>query len=72
MFCQVIAHQWAPGTTADDRAGFAQALQALRGVPEVSDLRWGEDGTGIAGNHDAVSIIDFPDLAAARRRSEGG
>jgi catechol 2,3-dioxygenase-like lactoylglutathione lyase family enzyme len=67
VFRQVIAHRWAPQTTADDRAGFIKALQDLRAVPEVADLRWGEDTTTIADNHDAVSIIDFPDLAAARR-----
>ncbi|MEU2610471.1 VOC family protein [Micromonospora sp. NPDC007271] len=67
MFRQVIAHRWAPGTTADDRAEFAAAFEALREVPDVAALWLGEDTTTIDDNHDAVTIIDFPDYAAARR-----
>lgn len=67
MFRQVVFHRWSPDATDDDRAGFARAVAALRGVPDVAAVEWGEDDTGIPDNHHGVTILDFPDLPAARR-----
>ena len=67
MFRQVIAHRWAPGTTDDDRRRFRAALDGLRAVPELSALRHGDDAGHFPGNHDYVAVLDFPDVAAARR-----
>lgn len=70
MFRQVVAHRWAPGTTDDDRHRFREAMDGLRAVPELAALRHGDDAGLFAGNHDFVAVLDFPDLAAARRYVE--
>jgi catechol 2,3-dioxygenase-like lactoylglutathione lyase family enzyme len=67
MFRQVIAHRWAPGTTDADRHGYRAALEALRAIPEVASLRYGDDAAHFDGNHEFVAVLDFPDFATARR-----
>jgi catechol 2,3-dioxygenase-like lactoylglutathione lyase family enzyme len=67
MFRQVVAHRWAAGTTAADRALFVQAMEGLRAVPELVGLRYGEDAGHFPDNHEFVAVLDFPDFAAARR-----
>ncbi len=67
MFRQVVAHRWAPGTTDADRAGFRAAMDSLREIPELTDLRYGDDAARFPGNHEFVAVLDFPDFAAARR-----
>jgi catechol 2,3-dioxygenase-like lactoylglutathione lyase family enzyme/uncharacterized protein (DUF1330 family) len=67
VFRQVVAHRWAPGTTDGDRTRYRAALDALREIPEVTALRHGEDAALFDGNHEFVIVLDFPDLAAARR-----
>lgn len=67
MFRQVVAHRWAPGTTDDQRRRFRDALDDLRAIPEVSTLRYGDDAGIFGGNHEFVTVLDFPDLDAARR-----
>lgn len=67
MFRQVVAHRWVPGTTDDDRRRYREAIEALRAIPELSALRYGDDAAHFGGNHDFVAVLDFPDFAAARR-----
>jgi catechol 2,3-dioxygenase-like lactoylglutathione lyase family enzyme len=67
MFRQVVAHRWVAGTTDDERTAFRAAMDGLRAVPELSALRYGDDAGHFPGNHDFVAVLDFPDLAAARR-----
>jgi catechol 2,3-dioxygenase-like lactoylglutathione lyase family enzyme/uncharacterized protein (DUF1330 family) len=67
LFRQVVAHRWAPGTDAAARAGYRNAMESLRAVPELVALRHGDDGEFFAGNHHYVAVMDFPDFAAARR-----
>jgi catechol 2,3-dioxygenase-like lactoylglutathione lyase family enzyme len=70
MFRQVVAHRWAEGTTEADRQGFRAAMEALRAIPELSALRYGDDAAHFDGNHEFVAVLDFPDFAAARRYVE--
>jgi catechol 2,3-dioxygenase-like lactoylglutathione lyase family enzyme len=70
MFRQVVAHTWAPGTTDADRTGFRAALEDLRTIPELAALRYGDDAAHFEGNHEFVTVLDFPDFAAARRYVE--
>jgi catechol 2,3-dioxygenase-like lactoylglutathione lyase family enzyme len=67
MFRQVVAHRWIPGTDAAARADFGKAMESLRGIPELSALKHGEEAGYFPGNHDYVAVMDFPDFAAARR-----
>lgn len=67
MFRQVVAHRWAEGTTADDRRRYRAAMDALRAIPELTALRYGDDAGHFPGNHEFVAVLDFPDFAAARR-----
>lgn len=70
VFRQVVAHRWAEGTTDEDRERFREAMDGLRAIPELAALRYGDDAAHFAGNHDFVAVLDFPDLAAARRYVE--
>jgi catechol 2,3-dioxygenase-like lactoylglutathione lyase family enzyme len=70
MFRQVVAHRWAAGTTEDDRRRFRDAMEALRAIPELSSLRYGDDVAHFEGNYEFVAVLDFPDFAAARRYVE--
>jgi catechol 2,3-dioxygenase-like lactoylglutathione lyase family enzyme len=70
VFRQVVVHRWADGTTDDDRHGFRAAMEALRAIPELSALRYGDDAARFEGNHEFVAVLDFPDFAAARRYVE--
>jgi catechol 2,3-dioxygenase-like lactoylglutathione lyase family enzyme len=67
VFRQVVAHRWAPGTDAVARAGFRDAMESLRAIPELVALRHGDDAAHFDGNHDYVAVLDFPDFASARR-----
>ena len=67
MFRQVVAHRWITGTDAAAREDFRKAMESLRGIPELSALRHGDEVGHFPGNHDYVAVMDFPDFAAARR-----
>jgi catechol 2,3-dioxygenase-like lactoylglutathione lyase family enzyme len=42
-------------------------MDSLRAVPELVTLQHSDDAGRFAGNHDYVAVLDFPDVAAARR-----
>jgi len=67
MFRQVVAYRWSPDASESDRAAFIAAVEGLRAIPELTQLRFGEDARHFEGNHDFVAVMDFPDFAAARR-----
>jgi catechol 2,3-dioxygenase-like lactoylglutathione lyase family enzyme len=67
VFRQVVAHRWSPQADATARDGFRTAMESLRAVPELVALHHGDDAGHFPGNHDYVAVLDFPDLAAARR-----
>jgi catechol 2,3-dioxygenase-like lactoylglutathione lyase family enzyme len=67
VFRQVVAHRWAPGTDDAARAGFRDAMESLRAIPELVALRHGDDAGHFVGNHDYVAVLDFADFATARR-----
>jgi catechol 2,3-dioxygenase-like lactoylglutathione lyase family enzyme len=67
VFRQVVAHRWAEGTTDADRHRYREAMEALRAIPELAGLRYGDDAALFPGNHEFVAVLDFPDLPAARR-----
>ena len=67
MFRQVIAVRWAEGVTAEQAQAFRVALDALRAIPELVAMTWGDDAGHFEGNFDFVSVQDFADFASARR-----
>src|SRR5690348_18413639 len=67
MFRQVVTNRWVPGTDAAAQEDFRKAMESLRGIPELSALRHGDEVGHFPGNHDYVAVMDFPDFAAARR-----
>lgn len=54
-------------TTGCARARSARSEEVADPLPEVTALRYGDDAALFDGNHEFVSVLDFPDLAAARR-----
>ena len=66
MFRQVVAIRWAEGASVDDKQGFRDALDALRVIPELLTLTWGDDARHFEGNFDLVAVMDFADFDSAR------
>ena len=66
MFRQVVAIRWAEGVSVEDRQGFRDALDALRVIPELLTLTWGDDAGHFEGNFDLVAVMDFDDFDSAR------
>ena len=66
MFRQVVAIRRAEGASAADKQGFLAAIDALRAIPEILDLTWGEDAGYFDGNFDFVAVMDFADFDSAR------
>ena len=66
MFRQVVAIRWAEGTSLEEKQGFRDALDALRTIPELLALTWGDDAGHFEGNFDFVAVMDFADFASAR------
>ena len=70
MFRQVISMRWAAGATEAEKQDYRDALDGLRAIPELTDMRWGDDAGIFEGNFDFVVVMDFPDFSAARRYVE--
>ena len=66
MFRQVISIRWADGVSGEAKQGFRDALDALRDIPELLGLTWGDDARHFDGNFDLVAVMDFADFASAR------
>ena len=66
MFRQVVAIRWAEGVSVEDIQEFRDALDALRAVPELVALTWGDDAGHFEGNFDFVAVMDFADFDSAR------
>lgn len=66
MFRQVVAIRWAEGVSAEDKDGYRGALDALRQIPELLALTWGDDAGHFEGNFDFVAVMDFADFDSAR------
>ncbi len=66
MFRQVVAIRWAEGVSPEDKQGFRDALDALRMIPELLTLTWGDDAGHFEGNFDLVAVMDFADFDSAR------
>lgn len=66
MFRQVVAIQWADGVTAESKQAYRDALDALREIPELLALTWGDDARHFDGNFDFVAVMDFADFDTAR------
>ncbi|MEI8240939.1 MAG: Dabb family protein [Actinomycetota bacterium] len=66
MFRQVIAIRWAEGVSADAKEAYRQALDALRQIPELLSMTWGDDARHFEGNFDFVTVMDFADFDSAR------
>jgi hypothetical protein len=66
MFRQVVAIRWAESTSLEEKQGFRDALDALRMIPELLALKWGDDAGHFDGNFDFVAVMDFADFDSAR------
>jgi hypothetical protein len=66
VFRQVVAIRWAPGISIEDKQGFRVALDALREIPELLALTWGDDAGHFDGNFDLVAVMDFANFDSAR------
>jgi Stress responsive A/B Barrel Domain len=66
VFRQVVAIRWAEGVSAEDKQGCRDALDALRLIPELLALTWGDDAGHFEGNFDLVAVMDFADFESAR------
>lgn len=66
MFRQVVAIRWAEGVSDQDKQGFRDAIDALRQIPELLALTWGDDAGHFEGNFDFVAVMDFADFDSAR------
>ena len=66
MFRQVISIRWADDVSAEAKQQYRQALDALRDIPELLGLTWGDDAGHFEGNFDFVAVMDFADFASAR------
>jgi len=66
MFRQVISIRWRDGTSEEEKQGFRDALDALRAIPELLGLVWGDDARHFDGNFDLVAVMDFADFESAR------
>jgi hypothetical protein len=70
MFRQVVSIRWAEGVTPEAKQAYRDALAALRDVPELLALTYGDDAGHFEGNFDFVAVMDFADFASARRYVE--
>lgn len=66
VFRQVVAIRWAEGISPEAKQGYRDALDALRGIPELLALTFGDDAGHFDGNFDFVAVMDFADFASAR------
>lgn len=66
MFRQVISIRWADDVSVEAKQQYRQALEALRDIPELLGLTWGDDAGHFEGNFDFVAVMDFADFASAR------
>jgi hypothetical protein len=67
MFRQVVSIRWAEGVTPEAKQAYRDALAALRAVPEMLALTFGDDAGHFEGNFDFVAVMDFADFPSARR-----
>ena len=72
MFRQVVAVRWAENVSEDDKQGFRDALEALREIPELLALQWGDDARHFEGNFDLVAVMDFADFDSAQSHTAHG
>ena len=66
MFRQVVSIRWAEGISVQDKQAYREALEALRQIPELFALAWGDDAGHFEGNFDLVAVMDFADFDSAR------
>jgi hypothetical protein len=67
MLRHIVLLTFKPDATAEQKAAVADALEALRSVPEVRSLTCGAN-VGSAPSHcDYALVADFDDMAAFRR-----
>ena len=67
MFRQVVVSRFADGVTPEAKQGFRDAVEALRAIPELLALTWGDDAGHFDDNFDFVVVADFADFESARR-----
>ena len=70
MFRQVISIRWVDGISEEQKQGYRGGLESLRAIPELLELRWGDDARIFEGNFDLVAVMDFEDFESARRYVE--
>ena len=70
MFRQVVMSRWAEDVSPEAKQAFRDALEALRAIPELLAMTFGEDAGIFEDNCDFVAVQDFADFASARRYVE--
>lgn len=70
MFRQVVVCRWADDVSPESKQAFRDAIDALRAIPELLALTYGDDAGYFDDNFDFVAVMDFADFAAARRYVE--
>jgi hypothetical protein len=63
MFRQIVAIRWADDVSQEAKQGYRDALRA---IPELLVLTWGDDARHFEGNFDFAAVMDFADFASAR------
>ncbi len=66
MFRQIVAIRWVDNVSPEAKQGYRDALDALRAIPELLALTWGDDARHFEGNFDFAAVMDFADFASAR------
>ena len=54
MFRQVVAIRWRKGVSAEAKQGYRDALEALRAIPQLLTLTWGDDARHFEGNFEQL------------------
>jgi hypothetical protein len=67
MFRQVIVCQWAEGASPETKQAYRDSLDSLRAIPELIDMKYGDDAGHFDDNFDFVIVADFADFDSARR-----
>jgi len=66
VFRQVVTIRWVEDASPEAKQAYRNALDALREIPELLALTFGDDAGHFEGNFDFVAVMDFADFAAAR------
>ena len=70
MFRQVMVCTFVDGATPEQRQAYRDAVERLREMPELLEMKCGADAGHFEDNFDFVIVADFADFESARRYVE--